>query len=182
MQIPLKQRLVGAAVLVALSVIFLPMIFDGAGRRVDEPPGPMIPPEPTFERGIEIPSASLSTDRETSSPMQAPLAARNEATVSALPVPDESRSIPGPAEAEPRPAALAWVVQIGSFGEEANAVAERDRLRAAGYSAFVEPYSVDGREYFRVKVGPEPRRQEAEALAARLAEQEKIKGIVVTHP
>ena len=182
MDIPLRQRLVGALVLVALAAILLPIILDGAGRRDQEADSPVIPPEPPFTHAIELPAVESSSSGPASI-HEAP--ARREAVAVPLlePLPKAPVASPeSPDTSIPRPAALAWVVQIGSFSEAANAVAESERLRAAGYSSFVEPYTVEGRDFFRVKIGPESRRQDAEALAARLAEQEKIKGIVVTHP
>ena len=55
----LKQRLVGAAVLVSLAVIFVPMILDERDRDMGEP-GSNLPPAPDFEvqdhiRPIELP-------------------------------------------------------------------------------------------------------------------------------
>ena len=42
----LKQRLVGAAALAALAVVFLPMVFDDTGVSEDVSGGPWIPPRP----------------------------------------------------------------------------------------------------------------------------------------
>ncbi len=42
----LKQRLVGAAALAALAVVFLPMVFDDQGVSEDVSGGPWIPPRP----------------------------------------------------------------------------------------------------------------------------------------
>ena len=42
----LKQRLVGAAALAALAVVFLPMVFDDTGVSEDVGGGPWIPPRP----------------------------------------------------------------------------------------------------------------------------------------
>ena len=46
----------------------------------------------------------------------------------------------------------AWVVQAGSFRDESNALAVRDRLRRAGYPSFVT--LSDDASVFRVRVGP----------------------------
>jgi DedD protein len=46
----------------------------------------------------------------------------------------------------------AWVVQAGSFGDEQNAIAVRDRLRRAGHPSFIN--ASDDQSLFRVKVGP----------------------------
>lgn len=48
MNIQLKQRLVGAIVLVALAVIFIPMLLPGEGSLSDAIHGSNIPPEPDY--------------------------------------------------------------------------------------------------------------------------------------
>src|SRR3546814_9191896 len=53
---------------------------------------------------------------------------------------------PKPAAESPKPAATAGVgfaVQIGAFSNTAQAIAKRDELRAAGFSAFTETVQTD---------------------------------------
>jgi DedD protein len=53
----LKQRLIGAAVIVALAVIFIPMLFDNAERKNPVTQDMSVPPEPeyTFKKPSEMP-------------------------------------------------------------------------------------------------------------------------------
>ena len=76
----------------------------------------------------------------------------------------------------PTPAAPggSWAVQVGSFGQPGRAEAHADRLRAAGFSAYLEPY--DG--LTRVKIGPYPSRAAAEAKLSDV-EAKGFEGIVV---
>jgi DedD protein len=76
---------------------------------------------------------------------------------------------------------LAWVVQVGSFSQQGNALALRDRLRQQGFSAFVDRASTGAGSTWRVRVGPELRRENAETLQQRLKNELKIEGIVVGH-
>ncbi len=72
---------------------------------------------------------------------------------------------PGVADERPVEASTrfrAWVVQAGSFRDETNALAVRDRLRRAGYPSFVI-LSEDG-SVFRVRVGPMIDRGQAGAV------------------
>ncbi|WP_412851617.1 SPOR domain-containing protein [Ectothiorhodospira shaposhnikovii] len=194
---PLKQRLVGAAVLVALAVIFLPMLLDGAGREARLSLSEPVPPEPVFERPVPAP---IQEQRLAAAP-QAPPVVR-ESPMPSTPPPQprpQARSVPEsvptpPPPAEPRspvaarspepgtPVAGGWVVQVGSFGQEANARGEADRLRRAGFPAFVERTSADGRVLYRVKVGPELERHAAQSLQTRLQDEQSLRGIVVSHP
>ncbi len=81
---------------------------------------------------------------------------------------------PEPVTAEPQAAAQSvsaadgWTVQVGSFSTEARAARLRDELRGKGYPAFIVPFKDGAQQYYRVRVGPEPGRAEAEALAKRL--------------
>lgn len=96
--------------------------------------------------------------------------------------------VPAPAAApKPTPAAvpaaagLGFAVQMGAFASEAEATALRDRLRAAGHSAIVQPVRTDKGTLNRVRVGPVATRAEAEQLKSRLAGGFGA-GMVVQHP
>ena len=52
----------------------------------------------------------------------------------------------------------AWAVQVGAFGQEANATQLSDRLKGAGFPAYVERRG----ESFAVRVGPYVRRTDAD--------------------
>jgi len=74
----------------------------------------------------------------------------------------------------------AWVVQAGSFAEEANALAVRDRLRLDGYPSFVS-MSNDG-SVFRVRVGPMVNKQQAGRVQERIMELLGRDAIVMPYP
>ena len=59
-------------------------------------------------------------------------------------------------------------MQLGSFGIRANADRLVRDMTARGFAAFVAPITSNGRELFRVRVGPVRDRAAAEALAAEL--------------
>lgn len=67
-----------------------------------------------------------------------------------------------------------WAVQVGSFAERPRADRHADRIRAAGYAVYFEPYQ----GLTRVKVGPLGSRADAEAALASL-EAAGFEGIVV---
>jgi len=77
----------------------------------------------------------------------------------------------------PVPATVAegpWAVQVGSFGERDRADRHADRVRAAGFAVYFEPFE----GLTRVKVGPFPSRDDAESQLAAL-EGAGFEGIVV---
>lgn len=84
-----------------------------------------------------------------------------------------------------RPAAAAGVgyaVQIGAFGDAANATKLRDRLRATGISAFTETVRTDKGSLTSVMAGPVVSRADADQLKAQVKAKIGIDGIVRAHP
>ncbi len=79
-------------------------------------------------------------------------------------------------------ATSAWVVQVGSFGSQANATKLRDQLRGGGLSAFVETVTVQGKSAYRVRVGPETSKKRAQAAQQKVKEQFGVNGFVTRHP
>ena len=144
--------------LLALALIFLPIIFDGQGsyqaqlssRIPDEPIIPVLP-EPTQSRPIVIADveASPSTD-----PEEIGNTAINE-TEDPVPVitsePAYTREVPRLDEAG---LPQGWSLRMGAFAEEDNALNLMDRLRAAGYKAYIRSGESGQSNLTRVFVGP----------------------------
>jgi DedD protein len=77
----------------------------------------------------------------------------------------------------------AWVVQLASLKQEDNARSLVDRLRGQGYPAFLEAGADPARDkVWRVRVGPELSRSQAESLRLRLAQDVELKGLVLPYP
>ena len=105
--------------------------------------------------------------------------------VAVIPKPPQSDPAPAPADKTPAPAAsgLGFVVQLGAFGNEAEALALRDRARSQGLSAFVEQVrGADGAVLNRVQVGPVADRAAADQLKAQVAGKLGTNGFVRSHP
>ncbi len=187
----LKQRLVGAAVLVSLVVIIAPMVLDkrsetdAVWQDSDIPPRPenvfRAEIEPVREAEIldDFPNPAAvpepvpaPADRKRSPAMRGDAAARSPAKPASHSTTDEL----------PRGGLGAWAVQLGSFSNSSNALALRDRLRARGYPAFIEGVRVDDREVMRVYVGPELLRAKAAESRRRLEQETRLKGMIVRYP
>ncbi len=197
----IKQRLVGAVVLVSLAVIFIPMLLDGGDDSSMPRYGSNIPPQPEFNfEPLEIPLQPvepIANDRpqvideveptaqpEQSQPAESkssenkPLVQPTDTAAAKTDKPEEiPTSIPKTA-GEP----VAWVVQVGSFSQSANALGLRDKLRKNGFTAFVEKYTDSGKTSYRVRVGPELKRETAEQMMQRLQDKMQLKGIIMGHP
>ncbi len=191
-----KQRIVGAIVLVALAVIFIPMLLSGKRDDVFSDFEQVIPPKPDALKNIKVlelenPIPPPALRDEVVSPVdettpEAPPASKKpaKAEVKAPTEPPSATPASTPAVKKPakKPAAQAWAVQVGSFSKRNNAMRLRDKLRKAGYRAYVEKVSTAKGVVYRVRVGPEIRRSKAESRRKAILEKFNLKGIVVSHP
>ena len=207
MQRRLKERLIGAAVLVMIAVIFIPMLLDNSTQKEPEITTTNIPQRTgnQFSSRIKpveepiVPMENLpAKDQEPLVPLKqgAGDPQKIEPTVvTGLPPKRESPKLSGQNEvakepgqqARPDPPAgngglIAWVVQIGSFSSEENARSLNDRARSLGFTSFVEPIAQDTVTSYRVRVGPELLRSDADVLAARLKDSLQVEGIIMQYP
>jgi DedD protein len=75
----------------------------------------------------------------------------------------------------------AWVIQLGSFKEKNNARRLADKLRAAGYKAFMHEVNKGDNAQTRVYIGPEYQEASAEKLSMKIQQQLKLHGFVVPY-
>jgi|SRR5688572_11188066 DedD protein len=186
-----KQRLTGAVILVALFVLLVPELL--TGPRDAHPPAENSSDEGLRRYTIDLdaqqgsgqPMAPASNDApvalpEVASPMNAPPEAATPATSPAAAAPAPAAPTAPPVTANPMapannvaaPAPRAepgtFVVQLGSFGSRENAERLVRDMTARGFATFIAPITSNGRELYRVRVGPTRDRASAEALAAEL--------------
>lgn len=201
----MRQRLVGAIVLVALAVIFLPMLFDGSGRpeqldvAVEIPDKPEAPASSLDDVPLAEPAAQPESTAEPAASSAADTTSDQE---TAVPASDATSADQGEPASSPGDGAEqageggaaatdggggtqgpgAWVVQVGSFSRETNAVVLRDRLRQKGFDAFTEQGESDGQAVWRVRVGPVATRADAEDLQAKIEKERGKDALVMTYP
>ncbi|WP_295429780.1 SPOR domain-containing protein, partial [uncultured Thiodictyon sp.] len=75
-----------------------------------------------------------------------------------------------------------WVIQVASSPNQANAAELEGKLRADGFAAFIEKAEVNGRAFYRVQVGPQLERAQAEQTVARLREKHKVDPLIKSYP
>lgn len=76
----------------------------------------------------------------------------------------------------------AWVLQTGSFSSRKNADRLVKRLRAKKIPAFHQEAVVKGKTVYRVRVGPELDRKQAESLVKRIKKEFKLNSRVIRYP
>lgn len=159
MDTSLKQRLVGAAVLVALAVIFLPLLVKGPAPDSGVSDVSLrVPPEP------KAPDGTVTQDLPLVAPAAAPAG-----SVSGMPdsVPDAAR--PPAADAAPLAAVAAgdFAVSFGSYASAGDADKVIAALSAAGLPGYREAVALGDRQAQRVRIGPFADRATAESARLR---------------
>ena len=193
----MKQRLIGAAVLLALGVILIPMILDGTGNPVLRkiPPIPqaldavdpltlVIPTEPPVQEHVPVvvqkPARTESVKPEAT-PVTKP--ATKPATKQATSKPKTSPEVVQKKQQATKPAKqpssaiataaspekiMAWTVQVGSFNTSQKALKLRSTLRTKEFKAYVDKTRKQKKTYYRVRVGPVLNRKDADKLLKKL--------------
>lgn len=194
----LKQRIVGAAVLFALAVIFLPPFLSQSTELPPALPQRDIAPLPTEP----LPPPPLAVEAAVLAEVEAGLDANNAELAGLLdseqagdPVPprapahdiahaEVAPSLPASAgvtasHTKPRAAAGSWCLQLGSFITRENADKLRAKLQAAGFDATISPLTKGGKQSYRVRVGEPGARAEVDALHTQLTAKTGYAGILV---
>lgn len=146
-----------------------------------EPPKPAAPkpaetkPEPKPESKPAAPAPKPVVTRPAEpKPAPAKPAAAKPAETAAKPA--------APKPAPPAAAKVGFAVQVGAFSDATEAGAMRERLRAAGFTAFTETVTTDQGKLTRVRVGPVLDRAAADQLKAQIQSKAGVDGIVRPHP
>ncbi|EIF43370.1 sporulation family protein [gamma proteobacterium BDW918] len=199
----MRQRLIGALVLLCGGVILWSLLFTGpAASKLDRhsqiPAAPQF--EPLLEAEPERPEGITPADTELVPPQPVP---QIDDEVSSVPV--QSKSRPQVVAAAPKPSTapaakpavqqpsseapkkpgldkhglpLAWVVQVGVFGNADNAAALKKSLQGAGYKAFTDQIERGGKRLHRVLVGPVLSEDKAVAQQGAINTRFNVKSIV----
>lgn len=200
----LLQRIVGALVLLALAIIFIPMLLSRQDETqrvvVDAPSMPEAPVMPEIEmQPITVPKPEIIEEApgqvdQGPDPIADIIAQNSDEPVNPVPAtpPPEAREqakVDAAARAE-QPVAeaekpvsrldanslpVSWSVQLASLSSRSGAENLQKTLRAQGYNAYIRTF--EGMN--RVFVGPLVERAEADRLRDQLNRKQKLNGFVV---
>jgi len=195
-----KQRIVGTVVLLALALIFLPIIFDGEGSyqapvssRIPDTPVISILPEPIQSRPVIVGEVELVEEDVVETAAEAVVApAQILAEELAEPVTEVAESAVEITESEailnreiPQLDAAGlpqgWVVRLGSFSDAENASKLMARLQDAGYKAYTRDMRSAQGALTGVFVGPWLDRGQVNEYQRKLQEEFSLAGLVVRY-
>ncbi|MEL0136420.1 MAG: SPOR domain-containing protein [Halieaceae bacterium] len=182
----LKQRLVGTLVLVALGIVFWPLIF--APPESSREPlvlGPM-PDPPQIDRSAIAPPEDFRDSVEDSLPDTTVLSAEEQSLADDITLLDETApednldglaQLSGALESTERvvpPAteplidaeglAQFWVLQVATVSSQDRAEALVSGLRERQYKAFSSQFQKEGKTLYRIQIGPNVERQRLENI------------------
>jgi DedD protein len=199
----ITQRIVAAFVLAALVIIILPFFFNKnepneLSAATPQPPIDIQSKQSTSPQP-EHPSFVQKNPDATNSQSPALVKEPNPtqqsststaATTNITPITDKKTLVKSldlmtepPKQVHKQLFQTAWVVQMGSFKNKDNARHLTDKLRAAGFKAFVQTVKKGDSERYHVYVGPAFKRAAATELSSKVTKQIKMQGIIVSyHP
>ncbi len=192
-----KQRLIGAVVLVALGVIFLPMLLSGPVEQTrvdiefDVPPAPEVPPQSELPSADSIaapePGASLADEtrpepeaaiaEEAPSPPMEPSAEAPEEPSAEVPE-EPSAEASDPAESVDHVSDGVFV-QVGAFQSHENARRLLDELEQGEIPVRLVEIDNAQETRYRVHAGPFEDRSAAETASQALADQHGLSGFLI---
>lgn len=168
-----RYRVTGSLFLLALAVICLPMLLDGAGLPARELP-PLLDDEPAVSTLPDAPS-----DPAPAAAPESDFVARVEELRQQVDdegfLTDSGTRFGEPVLSDPAARTDTWAVQVASFSEVGNAEQFRTRLREDGYEAFISTAKLNGQVLSRVAVGPLLDAERAESLRGELSARYDVK-------
>ncbi len=204
----LKRRLMGTAVLIALAVIFLPLVFDGSGTESQFTSIEPLVPEPAYdEQSLEEISMSELFKPTVIEFVDEP--ETNTDNNMQIDVPNNERKVPKQIFEPPAPNAIVsenklpdnvtkpslqktriqsvkdgssdrlWLIQSASFNDKINALNLSSKLKNAGYPVLVKVGQVKGKAVFRVYVGPIQGKSDAMSIQNRVERTLKRKTLLI---
>jgi len=187
-----KERLIGASILVALVVLVVPELL--SGPKPNAAPAPTLPaaaPEPIRNVTVDLTTskAPMNAEAEPAPPQDAAASAASSAApaiqipaASSAPSPTSSATakpfakaavahappVESAASSPTSSGARSWSVQLGSFASRVNADNLTRQVKGQGFSVFVLAGGSGTSLRYRVRVGPLADRESAERMAAKL--------------
>lgn len=185
-----KHRIIGAIVVVALAVIFVPMIL--GEREAPLPEAVSVPPEASQAAGeankvavtrVPPPAPARAAEPATSQAAAGtPATAAPEAATAERKATATAKASSSTESKASAAASSGWVVQVGTFSNATNASRLEQKLRAEGQPVRAERVSLQSGKAVRLRVGPFRDRAAALKAQERIQKDVGVKGVVLAYP
>ena len=196
-----KHRIVGAIIIVALVVIFVPMILNQREPppdvRTDNEPvargeiadtrvvvTPVAPEEPKTAGAGETASNAMTSAAGSAPKTETPAVAPVEKPVAVKTAPTTSTSgkTAKTSTTATEKITKGWIVQVGTFSNRENAIHLRSKLTSHGHTVHTETVKLAGKTATRLRVGPFREKGEAEKAQTQIRKETGVQGMVQTYP
>jgi DedD protein len=181
MQEQIRQRLIGAIVLIVIAALTWPLLFDDFDpQAVDH--RSQVPEMPKFEtfEVTENSSAVVDTESKTVDAQTSISASSTEV----IDISTESRVRATPlavSKLDEQGVPMTWVVQVGSFADEGNAKKLLDRLTSKGHQAYMRSNNTGPKTVYRLYIGPLLEKRKAIQINTQIKKQFNLNGLVVRY-
>jgi DedD protein len=176
----LKQRLVGAIVIIALGVVFWPVVFVDAERQAMDLTS-QVPPMPTMKHSrIAAPERLDTVEPVSASAVIVLHDAPPEIVTSAASDTETSTAEPGPA-LDDAGIPIAWVLQVVSVSKIEKADALVQELIDADYKAYHRPLKRGQETLYRIYVGPVFDRNQLQKTKQQVDKRLKVDAIIARY-
>jgi DedD protein len=180
-----KHRIVGAIILVALVVIFVPMLLNE-----NEPPpeikgGREMPPRGATETKVIVTPVATEETKPAQNPEAVTKTETTPAITESAPMPEtKTAPVEKPAKASVVADTITqgWVVQVGTFSNTDNANHLRDKLKSHGHAVHTESVTLAGKKALRLRVGPFSNKELAVKAQAQINKELHVQGVVQSYP
>ncbi len=154
-KVDIKQRIIGAIVLVSLGIIFIPLILNGSSQKNLFDSGTNIPVIPDkLKRSLpQIPQPDAMPDPKKiiSYPVTGDNNDLDYINHSAGQINSDYKKVTAP---ETNSIDTVYAIQVGSFTEKNNALDLRDKLKKKNFKAYVELVTTKKGHFYRLRIGP----------------------------
>ncbi len=200
----IKQRIIGAIVLVSLGVIIIPLLLNGGSISQQAIYGTNIPPVPTSLNktlpAIKPMETMPAPEPVESRPVEHP-AAKDHSAIKKIvhenvkrvskkvninqnktSVKSSPASVFKKAEApKSKKITQAYTLQIASFGSQGNAFSLRNKLRKKHFKAYIEAVSTAKGKRYRLRVGPYLKYDQLLLIQKRIEQQFKLNKTIIVN-
>ncbi|MFK5985836.1 MAG: SPOR domain-containing protein [Pseudomonadota bacterium] len=184
--VDLKQRIVGAIVIVSLAVIILPILLRPEENSKQHFSTERIPP---------IPAEVISTVSNYNKVTKKTEAMPALPTVNAIPIDKQNKqqveqsvvkiardvAYKNADKAADKLINQAYTIQLGSFSQQQNAFKLRDKLRDKKFKAYIEKVNLNAGISYRVRVGPYLKHPTAVTKQKNIKRKFNIEGSIVIY-
>lgn len=202
----LKQRLVGALILLALGVVFWPIVFvepepkaTTQRRSIPEPPAvstadidtprqgdlraspALATDDYAQEEGDPLPAAETSPKTEVEPMASAATAAPVDGAASGAVASVVRSEAPQPLAVDSDGVPVAWTLQVATVSSAEKAESLRRRLLTKNEKAYIKKISSGGKQLYRVCVGPKFEKKELERIQAGINAEFGVKTMLVRY-